>query len=96
MVSAKGGVDIEQVAEEDPGAIVRFYIDPYVGFSPEQAERLVAEAGLDDEARSGAAAVLVSLYRCFTEGDADLVEVNPLILTPDGRRACPGRQSDAG
>jgi succinyl-CoA synthetase beta subunit len=85
MVSAKGGVDIEQVAEEDPGAIVRLHIDPYLGFSAEQADHLVAEAGLDERARAGAAAVLVSLYRCFTEGDADLVEVNPLILTPDGR-----------
>jgi succinyl-CoA synthetase beta subunit len=85
MVSAKGGVDIEEVAVDDPGAIARLHVDPYEGFSEAQAQRLVDEAGLDDEAKQGAVAVLVSLYRCFVEGDADLVEVNPLILTPDGR-----------
>jgi len=85
MVSAKGGVEIEQVAEEDPEAIARLHVDPFVGFSEAQARQLVAEAGLDAEAREGTVAVLVNLYRCFVEGDADLVEVNPLILTPDGR-----------
>jgi succinyl-CoA synthetase beta subunit len=85
MVSAKGGVDIEQVAVDDPGAIVSLHVDPYKGFSEGQADRLVAEAGLDEQARTGAAQVLMSLYRCFTEGDADLVEVNPLVLTTDGR-----------
>jgi succinyl-CoA synthetase beta subunit len=85
MVSAQGGVEIEQVAEEDPGAIARLHVDPYLGFSEAQARRLVDEAGLDDEAKDGAVSVLLSLYRCFVEGDADLVEVNPLVLTPDGR-----------
>jgi succinyl-CoA synthetase beta subunit len=85
MVSARGGVDIEQVAADDPGAIVRLHVDPYAGFSEAQADQLVAEAGLDEQARPGAARVLMSLYRCFTEGDADLVEVNPLVLTTDGR-----------
>jgi succinyl-CoA synthetase beta subunit len=85
MVSARGGVEIEQVAEEDPAAIARLQVDPYLGFSEAQARRLVEEAGLDTEARDGATEVLVKLYRCFVEGDADLVEVNPLVLTPDGR-----------
>jgi succinyl-CoA synthetase beta subunit len=85
MVSAQGGVEIEQVAEEDPGAIAKAHVDPYLGFSEAQARALVEEAGLDAEAREGAVQVLVDLYRCFVEGDADLVEVNPLILTPDGR-----------
>jgi succinyl-CoA synthetase beta subunit len=85
MVSAKGGVDIEEVAVEDPGAIARLHVDPYEGFSEAQARHLVEEAAIDEEARPGAVAVLLSLYRCFVEGDADLVEVNPLILTPDGR-----------
>jgi succinyl-CoA synthetase beta subunit len=49
------------------------------------AQRLVEEADLDPEARPGAADILVKLYRCFVEGDADLVEINPLILTPEGR-----------
>jgi succinyl-CoA synthetase beta subunit len=85
MVSAKGGVDIEEVAVEDPGAIARLHVDPYEGFNEAQARHLVEEAAIDEEARPGAVAVLLSLYRCFVEGDADLVEVNPLILTPDGR-----------
>ena len=85
MVSAKGGVDIEQVAEEDPGAIAKHHVDPVDGLSPEAARKLVEEAGLDAEALDGAADILVKLYRCFVEGDADLVEINPLILTPDGR-----------
>jgi succinyl-CoA synthetase beta subunit len=85
MVSARGGVDIEEVAAEDPGAIARLHVDPYLGFSEAQARQLVDEAGLDDEAKDGAVSILVNLYRCFVEGDADLVEVNPLILTPDGR-----------
>src|SRR5204863_9665 len=85
MVSAKGGVDIEAVADEDPGAIARLYVDPAEGLSEAGARQLVDEAGLDPEARDGAVAILLSLYQCFVEGDADLVEINPLILTPDGR-----------
>jgi succinyl-CoA synthetase beta subunit len=85
MVSAKGGVDIEEVAVEDPGAIARLHVDPYEGFSEAQAWLLVEEAAIDEDARPGAVDVLLSLYRCFVEGDADLVEVNPLVLTPDGR-----------
>jgi len=85
MVSAKGGVDIEQVAEEDPGAIARLHIDPTQGLDEAAARGLVEEANLDPEAADGAVDILVKLYRCFVEGDADLVEINPLILTPDGR-----------
>jgi succinyl-CoA synthetase beta subunit len=85
MVSARGGIDIEQVAAEEPQAIARTHVDPVVGLSPDAARALVDEAGLDAEARQGAADILVKLYRCFVEGDCDLVEINPLILTPDGR-----------
>jgi succinyl-CoA synthetase beta subunit len=85
MVSAKGGVDIEQVAEEDPGAIARLHIDPAEGLTEAAARKLVDDAGLDEEARQGAVGILLNLYRTFVEGDADLVEINPLILTPDGR-----------
>jgi succinyl-CoA synthetase beta subunit len=84
MVSAKGGVEIEAVAEEDPTAIARLYVDPARGFSEAAAAKLVEDAGLDPEAREGAAKILVDLYRCYVEGDADLVEINPLILTPEG------------
>ncbi len=85
MVSAKGGVEIEQVAAEDAQAIARCHIDPTVGLSEADAKSLVEQAGLDAEARSGAVDILQKLYRCFVEGDADLVEINPLILTPDGK-----------
>ncbi|MGH2468423.1 MAG: ADP-forming succinate--CoA ligase subunit beta, partial [Chloroflexota bacterium] len=85
MVSARGGVEIEQVAAEDPAAIARVEIDPVQGLSAAVARGLVDAAGLHPEARAGAADILIKLYRCFVEGDADLVEINPLILTPDGR-----------
>jgi succinyl-CoA synthetase beta subunit len=85
MVSARGGIDIEQVAAEDPGAIARLHINPVRGLSEADARDLVDRAGLDARARAGAAEILLKLYRCFVEGDADLVEINPLVLTPDGR-----------
>ena len=85
MVSAKGGVEIEQVAAEDPQAIARLHIDPVRGLSDADARKLVDEARLDDEAKHGAVEILKKLYKCFVEGDADLVEINPLILTPEGR-----------
>jgi succinyl-CoA synthetase beta subunit len=85
MVSARGGVDIEQVAAEDPTAIARLHVDPVDGLDPSAARGLVEEAGLDPAAREQAAEILGALYRCYVEGDADLVEVNPLVLTPDGQ-----------
>lgn len=85
MVSAKGGVEIETVAEEDPDAIARLHIDPAKGFTSSDAADLVGRAGLDPQAVEGAVDVLTKLYRCYVEGDADLVEINPLILTPQGQ-----------
>jgi succinyl-CoA synthetase beta subunit len=85
MVSSKGGVEIEQVAAEDPKAIARLHVDPVDGLSEIDARRLVEEAGLDAAAHTGAVDILTKLYRCFVEGDADLVEINPLILTPNGQ-----------
>jgi succinyl-CoA synthetase beta subunit len=85
MVSAKGGVDIESVADEDPDAIAKAHIDPVDGLDEATARSLVEQANLDAEARDGAVEVLLKLWRCYDEGDADLVEINPLILTPDGK-----------
>jgi succinyl-CoA synthetase beta subunit len=85
MVSARGGIDVEQVAEEDPGAIARLHVDPLEPLGIDAARGLVVKAGLDRQAVDGAADVLVKLYRCYLEGDADLVEINPLVLTRDGR-----------
>jgi len=85
MLSARGGIDIEQVARDDPGAIARLHVDPVDGMSEADAAGLVSEAGIDEDARAGVTDVLMRLYRCYVEGDADLVEINPLIFTPDKR-----------
>ena len=85
MLSARGGVDIEQVAEEEPEAIVRLHIDPVDGLSADAARRAVEEAQLNPVAVDGAVDILLKLYDCYVKGDCDLAEINPLILTPDGR-----------
>jgi succinyl-CoA synthetase beta subunit len=85
MISAQGGVEIEQVAAESPDAVIKLHIDPVDGLSPDVARRAAEAANLDPEALDGTADILVKLYRCFVEGDCDLAEINPLILTPDGR-----------
>ncbi|MCB2223195.1 MAG: ADP-forming succinate--CoA ligase subunit beta [Actinobacteria bacterium] len=84
MVSAKGGMDIEGVAAEDPDAVVRLHIDPVIGLTEWQARALVYRARLDRPAARAAAATLLKLYRAFVDLDCDLVEVNPLILTGTG------------
>ena len=85
MMSSKGGVDIEEVAATDPEAISRVHIDPLLGISDFHARRLVFGANLDPSAHREAIAVVPKLYRAFVELDASLVEVNPLVLTGDGR-----------
>ncbi len=85
IVSARGGIDIEQVAETDPEAIVSMHVDPLDGLDRDVAGELASRAGLDPRAIDQVATVLVDLYRCYVEGDADLVEINPLVLTSDGR-----------
>jgi succinyl-CoA synthetase beta subunit len=84
MVSARGGVDIETVAAEDPDAVVRMHIDPVVGLANWQASELVYRAGLDRASAREAALVLRGLYEAFVTLDCDLVEVNPLIRTSGG------------
>jgi succinyl-CoA synthetase beta subunit len=84
MLSAEGGVEIEEVAATNPDAIVRLHVNPCDGLDEETARRWVEEANLDQAARDGAAQLLVRLYHCFVEGDCDLVEINPLILTTEG------------
>ncbi len=84
MLSAQGGVEIEVVAEEHPDAIAFLSIDPVRGLDLETARRWVHEADLDEVAREQVAELLVKLYDCYTTGDCDLAEINPLILTPDG------------
>jgi succinyl-CoA synthetase beta subunit len=84
MLSAQGGVEIEQVAASDPDAIVRRHVDPVDGLSLDAAREAAAEARINPAAVDGVAAVLVDLYRCYTEGDCDLAEINPLVLKPTG------------
>ena len=88
MLSAEGGVEIEVVAVENPDALIKRYIDPVDGISLEEARQACIDAKLNPLAIEQAAEILVQLYRCFTEGDCDLAEINPLVLTPDGRVLC--------
>jgi len=85
MLSAQGGVEIEQVAAESPQAIARIHVDPVDGLSEAACWAWVERAGLNPAATEAAVQVLSDLYRAYTDGDADLVEINPLVLTPDGR-----------
>ena len=84
MLSREGGVEIETVAEENPDAILMLHIDPTVGIDLATARQAAVDAKLPDAALDGTADILVKLYRCFTEGDCDLAEINPLILKPTG------------
>jgi succinyl-CoA synthetase beta subunit len=83
LVSARGGVDIEEVAATEPAAIARLGISPNAGLSEGAARRLVEEAGLAPDVHDAAAAMLVALFTAFAEGDAELVEVNPLVVGTD-------------
>ncbi|MGO9959742.1 MAG: ADP-forming succinate--CoA ligase subunit beta, partial [Solirubrobacteraceae bacterium] len=83
MLSTKGGMDIEQVADEDPDAIALLHVDPLLGFQDFHGRRLAFEAGVDDDVVRPVGAMLAKLYDVFTGEEATLVEVNPLIVTPE-------------
>jgi succinyl-CoA synthetase beta subunit len=83
MLSTKGGMDIEQVADEDPDAIATLHVDPLLGFQDFHGRRLAYEAGIDADVVRPVGAMLAKLYAVFTAEEATLVEVNPLIITPD-------------
>jgi succinyl-CoA synthetase beta subunit len=85
MLSAQGGVEIEAVAEENPDAIARITIDPVDGLGEEACRAWVAQAKLNPTATEGTVDILLKLYNAYVDGDADLVEINPLILTPEGK-----------
>jgi len=84
MLSAEGGVEIETVAERDPGAIARIHIDPVDGLSQQACRQWVEAARIPEAVADAVAAVLETLYRAYVDADADLVEVNPLIVTSAG------------
>jgi succinyl-CoA synthetase beta subunit len=82
MLSAAGGMEIESVPEEQ---IARLHVDPLVGLTPDEAQRLVSQSGVDDDVADQVAAMMGKLYDAFVALDAMLVEVNPLIVTGDRR-----------
>jgi len=84
MLSAEGGVEIEAVAVDNPDAIAKIWIDPVDGLTEAVAREWVAAANLNPEATEGAVSILLQLYTAYTDGDADLCEINPLILKPTG------------
>ena len=85
MLTTEGGVEIEQVAEENPDALARLHVDPLEGFQPYQARRLIYAAAIADPGeQKQILAIIEKLYKCFVESDAMLTEINPLIVTPDG------------
>src|SRR5919109_921384 len=85
MLSTQGGMDIEEVAARDPGAIAKLHVDPLLGFQDFHARRLAFDAGVDADVIRGVGALLTKLYAAFVAEEAMLVEVNPMIVT--GERA---------
>src|SRR5919197_474204 len=83
MLSTKGGMDIEAVAEEDPAAIARLHVDPLLGFQDYHARRLAFEAGVDGDVVRPVGELLHKLYEGFVAEEAMLVEVNPLVVLSD-------------
>ncbi len=83
MLSTKGGMDIEEVADTDPDAIARLHVDPLLGFQEFHGRRLAFEAAVDSDVVRPVGAMLAKLYEVFVAEEATLVEVNPLIVTPE-------------
>jgi succinyl-CoA synthetase beta subunit len=85
MASSEGGMDIEEVAAHTPEKIVKVFVDPAAGLADAQADEVARKIGVPEASVPQARAVLQALYRCFWDTDASLAEINPLILTGDGR-----------
>src|SRR5215210_2621614 len=81
MLSRMGGMDVEEIAERDPSAIVRIHVDPLIGFQAFHGRRLAFEAGIASDVIRPVGALLARLYETFVAEDATLVEVNPLLIT---------------
>ena len=84
MLTTAGGIEIEEVAAETPDRIARLHVDPLTGFQPFHARRLCFGARIPAAEIRQAADIMTRAYRAFIETDAMLVEINPLIVTPDG------------
>jgi succinyl-CoA synthetase beta subunit len=85
MLSAEGGVEIEQVAVDNPDAIAKIWIDPVDGLTESQAREWVLAAKLNPDVTDGAVEMLLKLYTAYVDGDCDLAEINPLIVTTQGK-----------
>ena len=85
MASSEGGMDIEEVAAKTPGKIHKVFIDPMEGLTAAEAEEMARRIGIPESSVAEARSVLLGLYRAFDETDASLAEINPLIVTGDGR-----------
>jgi succinyl-CoA synthetase beta subunit len=85
MCSVEGGVEIEEVARTHPEALARIPVDPLAGVDAAKAAQIIAAGSLPPEARAAAAALAERMWAVFTDEDATLVEVNPLVLTGDGQ-----------
>jgi succinyl-CoA synthetase beta subunit len=85
MASAAGGMEIEQVAAENPDAIIKEYIDPAVGFQAFQARKIAFRLGLDAKFITPAVKFMLALYKAYEDTDSSLFEINPFITTTDGR-----------
>ena len=88
VVSTEGGMDIEKVAHDTPEKIVTFSIDPVTGVLPYHARRVAQILGLGADQQKQISALISALYKAFTEKDMSLLEINPLILTKDGKIVC--------
>jgi succinyl-CoA synthetase beta subunit len=85
MFTREGGIEIEQVAAENPAALARLHVDPLAGFHPFAARRLVYEAGVEDpEEQRQIVSIVGKLHDAFVASDAMLCEINPLVVTPEG------------
>jgi succinyl-CoA synthetase beta subunit len=85
MASSEGGMDIEEVAAHTPEKIIKVFVDPVAGLTDAEADQVAAKIGVPAASVPQARAVFQALYRCFWDTDASLAEINPLILTGDGR-----------
>jgi succinyl-CoA synthetase beta subunit len=83
LLSAMGGMDVEEIAERDPSALVRRHLEPGEALTPELGRELAERAGVDEDVRAGVGEMLARLHEVAIEEDATLIEVNPLIVTAD-------------
>ena len=93
MLSAKGGMDIEQVAEENPDDLVKFHVSPSEKLTSPTISELINKANLNKDHEESLSEIIQNLYLMFTEGDCDLVEVNPLAITDNGVMALDSKVS---